>query len=335
VFVPLSGEAGDLSSLVTLELSGCAQVSSDEVDRILGLELRSIAAGHHDLTARPIRVTATCAPGILSLEARDNATARFSRRLIQTDVHPREGMERIIAIATAELALSTWEQFSADAADTPSSSKNEDGPVDFPPSAAKAKEKKRAPAGKNPESRLRTRDKGQLSASVQLSALWRMYLSSKTSLFGGEIGGNLGIPPLFRMHLGIAPEGGRTDRTLGDASLFSLSAAYFFGMHGRLFSSPLQGGVDIGFYGGYGRLSGRPQSPPTRGDTLSGGFGGPLLHLSLASATRPAAGLSAEIGYAVFGITGRVDVGGPVTIKGLWISVRLDCLLSRTRGSDR
>jgi hypothetical protein len=37
------------------------------------------------------------------------------------------------------------------------------------------------------------------------------------------------------------------------------------------------------------------------------------------------------MGYAVFGVTGRVGVGSPVEMKGLWISVRLDFILSRER----
>ncbi len=239
-------------------------------------------------------------------------------------------MERIIAIAAAELALSTWEQLSADGALMPPSSKRKE-PGAPSASAAKHTVAKNGPVGSVPKAVPLARNNDRLYAALQISALWRMYLNATVSLFGGEIGGYLVFPRLFRMHLGITPEGGLTDRALGDAVLFSMSAAFCLGIHGRLFSSPLQGGADIGFRGGYGRLSGRPQSPPSTGDTLAGGFGGPLLHLSLASATRPAVGLSVEMGYAVFGITGLVDVGSPVEMKGLWISVRLDCLLSRRR----
>ncbi len=324
---PVSGRADDLSSLVKLELTDCAAVVADEVNRILGLELQSIAAGHRDIAARPIRLAVTCTPGRLVLTAEDGTSERISSRRIQTDTHPLAGMERIIAIAAAELALSTWEQIFADAADTPPSPENKDDSDDRPPADA-AEEV-------SVESAARTREPGRLSAALRISALWRMYLNGQASLFGGEIGGGLGVGRVFRVRLGIAPEGGRPHRALGDVSLFSASAAIAFGVHGRLFASPLQGGADIGFRGGYGSVRGRPQLPSSGSDALSGGFGGPVLQLSLASVTRPAVGLSVEVGYAFFGIVGRVDVGAPVAIRGPWLSVRLDCIFQRKRRNRR
>jgi hypothetical protein len=238
-------------------------------------------------------------------------------------------MERIIAIAAAELALSTWEQLFADAADTPPSPGNKKDVADRSPSTAGADAEEDATV----DSAARTQDHGRLSTALWISALWRMYLDGKASVFGGEIGGSLGVGRVFRVGLGITPEGGRTHRALGDVSLFAASAAIVFGVHGSLFASPLQGGAYVGFRGGYGSVSGRPQLQSSGSDALSGGFGGPFLHLSLASVTHPAVGLSVEMGYAVFGIIGRVDVGAPVAIKGPWLSVRLDCIFQRKRRS--
>lgn len=333
--VPFSGGAEDVSSHVRLELSGCASVSSGEVDRILSLELQSIAAGHHHIAARPIHVRVTCAPDTLTLVVSDNQTARFPHRVIRTDTHPSDGMDRVIAIAAAELALSTWEQLSADVDDTSPSAAMKTDPGDRSPSAQKHHKEKDALVDSVPESAPRARDRFRPRAALRISALWRMYLNHADNLFGGEIGGDLRFPRLLRMHLGITAEGGREGRPLGDVSLFSLSAMLSIGVQDRLFSSPLEGGFDIGFRGGYGRLTGKPHSPPAMGDALSGGWGGPMIHLFLASATNPSGGLSVELGYAVFGITGHVDTGRPVEMKGLWISVRLDSILQQKPKSDR
>jgi hypothetical protein len=115
---------------------------------------------------------------------------------------------------------------------------------------------------------------------------------------------------VFRLYLGITPEGGRAERPLGDATLFSLSDVFTLGVGDRLFSLPLIAGVAIGFRGGFGRLHGRPFSPAATGGTLSGGVGGPLVQLSLSSATRLAAGLAVEMGYALFGSAAVSTWGG-------------------------
>ncbi len=324
VTVPLPGKADDFSSLVKLELTECPTVSADEVERILGLELRSIAAGHPDIAARPILLAVACAPGRLSMVAKDSATSQTSSR-IRTDAPPRAGMERIIAIAAAELTLSTWEQPAEIAPEASPGEAREDESTARLASASNADATTGAPAAGAPESApLRG-----ITAAVQISALWRLYLNRKANLFGGEIGGNLYFLRVLRLYLGVTPEGGRTDRALGDVSLFSVSVAFSLGAYGRLFTSPLEFGADIGFCGGYGRMSGRPYSQPSGGAALDGGFGGPLLRLSLASDTRPAVGLSLEVGYVIFGLTGRVGIDSPVEMKGPWISLALDGIFFR------
>ena len=355
---PVTGNGDKVSSLVKLALSGCAAVSLEETNRILDLELRSIVVGpRDDIVARPIYVTATCTPTRLELVARDKAN-RLSNRVIPIKTQRPAGMERIIAIAATELALSTWEQLSVESVDettSPTRTGNQDtsptaGETAHDPAeeglytAADHREspKEEALSRKNQSLNAKeeeepstpeegavengpsdTAQSGGVGFAAHLGMVWRMYLSNKLNLFGGELAGDIRFTRLFRLHLGVTPEGGRADRALGEISMFSVSGVLSLGILGRLFSSRLRGGADIGFRSGFGRLKGRPQSE-NLGDTLSGAFGGPLVSLFLGSATRPAVGLSVEVGYAFFGMTGRVGIGSPIEMKGLWISARLE-----------
>ncbi len=332
---PLSGIADEFSSLVTLVPQKCSALSFDQVERILGLELLSIEAGPRNLTAKPLVVTVSCRPGLVSLSARKSTTEPFTSRLIRVDEHPRDGIERVIAIAVAELALSGWEQTASDTIQEPDSSKRTETGAPRPASPETTDSSKRGQPKGDRESAHDARGKERLDAAVQLGALWRMFVGSKANLFGGEIGGILSFPRLFRMRLLVTPEGGRIERAIGEVSSFSVSGAYAFGLEGRLFSAPLRGGVDVGFRGGYAQLRGRATLPISHGETMSGGFGGPFLSLSLASATRPAVGLSMEAGWALIGVAGRIEGESPIEINGPWLSVSVDCLLYTRRKTGR
>jgi hypothetical protein len=158
-----------------------------------------------------------------------------------------------------------------------------------------------------------------------LSALWRLYPDSSLNLFGGEIGGRFPIAFPFHGSFSIGTERGRAHRAIGSVSMVSVSGAIAFGAHGRVFPW-MHAGADIGFRGGYGAMIGYPESQTSVGKKLHGGAGGPLFRLSLASNTRFAVGAALEIGYAVFGMTGLVDTGQSIAMKGFWLSAQIDFL---------
>jgi hypothetical protein len=298
--------AANEGSPVSMEFEDCARFSTGEVERILGLELRTIANGRSDVSATPSTVRVRCDTARIHLEI-DNAKGKTQKQIVVAEESSGEDQERLIALAAAELVLLSWQDVKEDGASS-------ETPKESPPPSKSAQpvEQKKESDAPVPGERL---------VSVSLGALWRIFFEGLNNSFGGELSLSLhpSAPLFFRT--AVTLEGGHAARALGDVSLFAVSGALSIGLEKSLLKEKLSISAETGFRAGYGRLEGLPNEDAATGDTLDGSFGGPMLCLSAASRTKPYVKLSVEGGYAPWGVTGSVNADSPVALKGFWLGV--------------
>lgn len=325
--VPLVGQVREHPHIVESKLNDCEFISVPEFDRILQLEIQSNIASHRNIAKRKTLLEVTCMPNFVALNAQDTERGIFSKRRVRINTESTEGKERVIAIAATELVLSAWEHLFVQAREGTSFKKADAADeLSLKPKLSNKSDEHINVASVSSSNSLR---KKRRSAALGLSALWRVYPNRKTSLFGGELGGSIGLMGPFQLHFAVATEGGRVNRSIGRISLFLASAMLSISVHRRLFISSLQGWVHIGFRSGYGKQIGNSTLLSSLGHSLSGYVGGPLLRFSIASTTRPAIGGSLEMGTTIFGISGQVEGESSVDMRGFWMCIMLDLIVQR------
>ena len=312
------------SDAVTIDINGCADISAAEATRILGVELRSIAAGKKEVSPATTHVTATCDNGRAELRADiSEKDITFYQTVPLTLTTPDDnekgsGDERLIAIAAAELVFSAWvavapkgtQRSEAPSVETDSTPSNGNTAPQKSPSVASRAPRDNRTGGQHHRIR------------VELGPLWRMYLTGTSHLLGGEVSVRVSpVTPLY-LRAGLAVEGGRTERPLGRVSIFAVSGAAVLGVSATPFNRLLTG-VELGGRFGFSALSGKTGNQGVVKERVKGGLGGPMVGLIVGTATNPYAILTAEVGYALYGTIGDVEKGAAVTTIDVWISTVL------------
>jgi hypothetical protein len=302
---------------VTLVVDACPDVSKAEIERILDIELRTIAAGKQEVEVAPTRLTATCDRDRVSLHA---VVARGDKSLFQTVslAGAADENERLIAIAAAELVFSAWVSASLASADRDHSS----------PTAKARSSSGKAPPGpasgataRDPASRARAARR-RLPLKVEIGPLWRRYRRGPSHFFGGEL--SLRWMPLGPLHLraGVAVEGMVVQRPVGRVSLFAVSGAAAAGVTTPVLKF-LVAGAEVGGRFGLARLKGESSDESVETGRVGGGFGGPLLGFFVGSSTNPYALLTAELGYAFYGNVGHLETSRIASTIDIWVSLGL------------
>ncbi len=309
----------DPSSAPEITISRCPFVSAAEVERILRIELSDIGKRKEEPVDAPAAVRFTCTATGITIETTSRKTGSVRTRRIGRQQNPTEGTERLMAIAAAELILSGRDAI-PDAEETTAEETTEStsSPPEAPDKIAKP------PRGKVAHRRTTDTGRRRFRAALDIAALWRFYFPGSSHLFGGGLGVFAALPAHLYLALDAGAAGGRSRRTGGDVSLLSADGALCLGWTGGLGSSPFELSLGAGYEGGWGKLRGRPNRTPVEGGDVSGGFGGPMLQLLVATRGKLGLGLRVEGGYAFFGNTGHAAGDESVELKGPWISVRVD-----------
>lgn len=349
---------GNNGASVTLTLQRCTDVSQEEVERILAVELRTIAEGRDDVKVHPTAVTATCDAARISLTVEGRQADERRDHAVPIDDPSPDGLERLIAIAAAELVFSSWveladpngesmdEAVESGSAETVAVSDNVQSPLgkkmfgnqeeDDDDKTGNGKAEKKAvqksvrepdaqtPSPADEPSRAGAKKPKERRLSLGIAALWRMYVASGSHLFGGDFWMGLDIVGPLYVRMGAALEGGRSGREIGKVSTLAFSALVATGGRWTL-ADALDAGIEGGLRAGYGILRGVARDNTVLGEKVTAGVGGPLMGVMIASHTRPSIGLSFEAGYAAWGVSGRVAGDDPVELKGWWISLLLAC----------
>ncbi len=323
------GRTADSTGAVRVTWSQCQRIDRSEVQRILQLELQSPGTEESG-TGRAADIRIACTSESYILTVTDDSDYEALTREIPVDVEEDGGSERLLAIAGAELVLSFREQHrNADAG-------NDAAPADSAQRAAallNARQNNAADSAPNTAKKMEVTDgghPGQLSSGddatayigLRLSGIGRLFNRARLFLYGGEAGASLSLLGPFELEWLIGAEGGVARRHIGSASVFFASSALLVGVWGAIGAKLRMRGL-AGFRGGYSRMVARPESDAV-GSKLNGSLGGPVARLCIETVTRPAFGLSFEMGYALWGITGLVEDAKAVELKGLWFQLSLD-----------
>ncbi len=315
---------------VKLEVVGCKELSKNEIERILFVEIRN-AKDEQDVFTQPTFLEILCKNSFIKLNVKNEISDRSFERTIDTSEHLSVGYERVVSIAAGELVLSLWHYLQnktniVHGSENKEESNSSELNTDFEAQKLKqltVQDRKELKADKDS---LKEQNNNNMLFG-QFSALWKIYPTVKTNFFGGEFGGGLQIVGPMNLYLAVGVEGGRVSRNIGTVSVFSASAVIFLGVSGKLFSSSVKAGGYLGFRGGLGRLNGKTDLSGIEEHSLFGGIVGPAARFFLSSTFRPAIGLSIETGYMISPLSGAVDGTESVDIKGVWISVLMDILL--------
>jgi hypothetical protein len=303
---------------VTLTVDACPDVATAEIERILGIELRSIAAGKKEVNAAPTRVTATCKSERVLLRA---VIAHPSKSFFQTVPLAKEAdeNERLIAIAAAELVFSAWVDASSLA-----SQEHTDSPLAATDSSSSRKTPRGPASGSTAEDRATqdTASKTRLPLKLEIGLLWRMYWKGPSHFFGGELSLKM-MPkgPLY-VRASVALEGMRVQRPVGRVSLFAVSGAIGLGVLKPMLKY-LVLGAELGGRFGLARLKGESSDDNVEAGRVKGGFGGPVLGLFISSSTSPYAVFAVELGYALYGNIGHLETSRVIATTDIWVSAGL------------
>ncbi|MBN2714328.1 MAG: hypothetical protein JXX14_00660 [Deltaproteobacteria bacterium] len=362
--IPGRGGAVDVENAVVTVHQGCVDVDQSEVDRILGLELQSSAAGGNT-SPRPTRLAITCEADAVTIVLNDRRTGELAQRRLALAMRKDNGKERLIALAAVELILPLWERLAAAEREDevrPGTGLgvqisgdekagfagiNDVATVNATSFGKESKSLAKTPViGRRTASPTRAQKKmrrdnsmpgdtdigGHKSESGR--AVWGggilfgptgyVYPAPRLLLIGGELSLNAVRNDRLEMLFGGGAAGGRTVRALGRTALLWANVATMMGIRNRLLSGRLLLRAMLGFRGGYGQLTGKPESTLNRGHRLHGMVGGPAIRLSAFTARRPSIGVSLETGHTIWGLEGYVEGESDITLARWWIMVSLD-----------
>jgi hypothetical protein len=291
-----------------LSLEQCAHVDKGEVERILAVELQSIAAGREDVPSSATAVSVLCDKGNNRITL-SNAAGGI-RTLERDNTHhlnAQKGVERLIAIAAAELVFSGWVKLKK---------KQEKNAKNVSPQVSVQKHSPAAPR----KDEVSTATESDPAVLLGLSPSWRLFFDGGLSVFGGELTVELDLRGPLILGIGVELEGGSATRDLAKISFLGVSGLYLMGV-GQKVGRYLAARAALGMRIGYGRLKGSARVANAEDHDLAGGWGGPLLRLELHTRDRLFAGLAVEGGYAVWGNTGYIGSEDPVNLKKWWLAI--------------
>jgi hypothetical protein len=292
---------------VTLSVSSCHDLSQAEIERILNIELRTIARGRKEVESAPTHVSVRCANQSVTIEARvPKKAAVHTDSLHREASESREGTERLIAIAAAELIFSAWVDLLP--------------PQREPIPEAPRQEKERANQSSRPAVQKKDNRK-RIVLTLGLGPHWRMYLAEKAHLFGGELALTLSLSRLFYLRIGGSAEAGRGKRRIGEVVMIAGSGLVSLGLEKAFVHFAI--GLEAGARFGSGVLRGASDKDDVQTETVKGGVGGPLIRLRFRTVNAVSMRLALEMEYAVYGNTGRVFDDYPIHMKGIYLSVAL------------
>jgi hypothetical protein len=312
-----AGRAPTPTLAVSLDVDDCALVGSDDVGRLTALELDVPVMTASAADQQVTRIKVVCVDARIQITVLDPLTGKQLTRMLALAPEERNVVTRLVAIAASELVITSWIELTLPGASVPSV--NGAAPSPALRGAAQERAYRRLPP------------RGGLGYFMLLANAVGPFTGIGLSWGGG---GRLGWTSggarvqdgdhrlVWRLgtdlDLGIARA--EVDTAPGTAHVSMWSAALRASL--RLYRA--RAWLDAGAGGrlGLARIEGIPfDATTTRGGTVAGAWGGPVVYLGVGLGIRRlvlATGI--EAGVVVRGVSGLADDGTPVSVSGRWLS---------------
>jgi hypothetical protein len=309
--VMLGGAAGEKDAWaedrhppVVVALQECEPALEAEVRRIVEVELKATVIPTAKAGNVVTRVKATCRGSEVELGLTDARTEKHLDRTVALAEAAATARARLLALAVAELVVTSWQEIQSAPQPVPSSLPKSQSPATDP-----------APA---PASEERT------VAMAEVLGVARTFPESRLWLLGAGARGLLTLSRPFTLAIELDAEWGKASRTGGQVAARALGGALSLGW-----------GVEktwvlvmpwVGARAGLVRLKGEPSSSSTTsGQTLSGPCLGP--EAGIAASLFPRAvihpTLAFSAGIMVLGVRGDVAGDSHVKTSGAWIAITI------------
>jgi len=313
----IASSAGPLE--VSLDVERCPSLARDHMFQLVALELDARVVTPEHAGEQTARVEVACAGADVALKVSDRLTGKLLTRTMTLAGRDAQVGARLIAIAVAELVLTSWMELTL-------------------PGASAAPPVQGAPAA--PELRRAAQDRAQRHFPRPAGTGYVLAVGQALGPFDGvgvAWGGGLRFGwtpgsarvdddvaswrPGFDLELTAARND--TSRGLGTVDVSLWSAAVRVSLRharGRAWFD-----VGAGGRAGVARLAGMPDDvTTTRGATLAGTWAGPIAYVGVGRRFwRLAVAAGVEGGTVLRTVSGLVDDGPSISIAGRWLSATL------------
>jgi hypothetical protein len=284
---------------------------------LVALELDARVATPDRAGAEATRVEVACAGAAVELTVSDRVTGKRLTRTMALGERDAQVAARLVAIAAAELVLTSWMELTLPRA----------AAAPPPPDSAPASPELRRAAQERAERHLpRSAGAGHVLAVGQaLGPFDGIGLAWGGGLRFGWTAGGAPVEDDARVwrpgvDLELTAARNETSRALGTVEIAIWSAALRISVRIARGRSWLD--VGAGGRAGVARLAGIPDDAlTTRGGTLAGTWAGPIAYVGVGRRFwRLVATAGVEGGTVVREVAGLVDDGRPISVAGRWLS---------------
>ncbi len=300
--------AGETAVLLGLDLKQCPDVPSDQVQGIIGIELRRPVILLGDGISSSTRTSATTAVRVVcqglraAIDVQDPLTGKTVGRVVDLGAAAPVARPHLLALSIVELLAASWMEL-----------RSNPNPTNPPVGIAATPETREAAlelVNRSPGPRRLLRLLAATAIQTSTSGL--------QSWGGGMIVGGDPVPYLGWL-LDLTFQHGQQAFTLGRVTADTASAL------GAVLAGPsrdrfaLRAGLGIRAGGAW--IIGTPSDAPTVGRTVRGGWWGPVAIVdgSLIVHRRIVIEIIVELGRVVLPVAGTVQGGSSVAIDGNWI----------------
>ena len=310
----IASSAGALE--VSLDVERCPSLARDHMFQLVALELDAHVVTPERAGKRTTHVEVACAGADVQLAVSDRLTGKLLTRTMTLGDRNAQVGARLIAIAVAELVLTSWMELTLPRASA----------APPPDGAPAAPEVRRAAQQRAQRHFPRGAGTGYLLAVGQalgpfdgVGVAWGGGLRFGWTPGGARVDDDVSIwRPGFDLELTAARN--ETSRGLGTVDVSIWSAA----LRVSLRRTRGRSWFDVGAGGraGVARLAGMPGDvTTTRGATLAGTWAGPVAYVGVGRRFgRLAMTAGVEGGTVLRAVSGLVDDGPSISVAGRWLS---------------
>ena len=301
---------------VSLDVERCPSLARDHMFQLVALELDARVVTPERAGEQTARVEVACTGADVALKVSDRLTGKLLTRTMTLGQRDAQVTSRLIAIAVAELVLTSWMELTLPAAAAAS-----------PPDAAPAAPELRRAAQERAQRHFtRPAGTGYVLAVGQalgpfdgVGVAWGGGLRFGWTPGGARVDDDVSLwRPAFDLELTAARN--ETSRGLGTVDVSLWSAALRVSL--RRARGPSWFDVGAGGRAGVARLAGMPDDvTTTRGTTLAGTWAGPVAYVGVGRRFwRLAVAAGVEGGTVLRAVSGLVDDGPSISVAGRWLS---------------
>lgn len=310
----IASSAGALE--VSLDVERCPSLARDHMFQLVALELDAHVVTPERAGEQTARVEVACAGADVQLKVSDRLTGKLLTRTMTLGERDAQVGARLIAIAVAELVLTSWMELTLPGASA----------APPPDGAPAAPELRRAAQERAQRHFPRAAGTGYVLAVGQalgpfdgVGVAWGGGLRFGWTTGGARVDDDVWMwRPGFDLELTAARN--ETSRGLGTVDVSMWSAALRVSL--RLARGRSWFDVGAGGRAGVARLAGMPNDvTTTRGATLAGTWAGPVAYVGVGRRFwRLAVAAGVEGGTVLRPVFGLVDDGPSISVAGRWLS---------------